>query len=101
MGNAQGVDTWATPYALSINGDFLDNRQCPFNNGSAPHHTVPALALGLSGACSSALITHPSAGNGYGDGRAVSLGEVAWHSIYPMMLSPQCAHPRLTGWLAD
>jgi len=43
----QQTETWCTGYALSIYGDFLQNRQCPFNNG-----------------------------NGYGDGRAISIGEV-------------------------
>jgi hypothetical protein len=41
-----GEETWATPYALSIMGK-RQTSNCPFNNG-----------------------------NGYGDGRAVSVGEV-------------------------
>jgi len=40
-------ESWATPYALSINGAFLQNQQCPFRNG-----------------------------HGYGDGRAISIQEV-------------------------
>ena len=43
----EGVQSWATPYALSIFGDFLNHQQCPFKNG-----------------------------HGYGDGRAISIGEV-------------------------
>lgn len=45
--NSAAVQTWSTPYALSIYGNFRNNEQCPFRNGC-----------------------------GYGDGRAVSLGEV-------------------------
>jgi len=43
---ARGFVSWATPYALSINGREM-TRNCPFGTG-----------------------------NGYGDGRAVSIGEV-------------------------
>eukprot|EP00928_Gymnodinium_smaydae_P045640 TRINITY_DN30395_c0_g2_i1.p1 TRINITY_DN30395_c0_g2~~TRINITY_DN30395_c0_g2_i1.p1 ORF type:complete len:563 (-),score=121.99 TRINITY_DN30395_c0_g2_i1:214-1902(-) len=42
-----GGDAWATPYALSIYGDFQENSNCPFGNGF-----------------------------GYGDGRAISIQEV-------------------------
>jgi len=40
--------SWATPYALSIYGEFQQNGQCPFRNGC-----------------------------GYGDGRAISIHEMA------------------------
>jgi len=43
---APGMESWATPYALSIMGQ-AQYRNCPFGNG-----------------------------NGYGDGRAISVGEV-------------------------
>jgi len=46
MDAIQGFKSWATPYALSIFGQEM-YQNCPFNNG-----------------------------NGYGDGRAVSVGEV-------------------------
>jgi len=42
-----GSEAWATPYALSIYGNFQGNRQCPFQNG-----------------------------HGYGDGRALSIQEM-------------------------
>jgi uncharacterized protein YdiU (UPF0061 family) len=42
-----GSDAWATPYALSIYGEFQRNQQCPFRNGC-----------------------------GYGDGRAISIQEI-------------------------
>ena len=48
-GDCEGVDglgTWATPYALSIMGSRMTSN-CPFGNG-----------------------------NGYGDGRAISIGEM-------------------------
>jgi len=45
-GAVPGMETWATPYALSIMGK-RQTSNCPFNNG-----------------------------NGYGDGRAISVGEV-------------------------
>jgi len=43
----EDTECWSTGYALSIYGDFIKNQQCPFGNG-----------------------------NGYGDGRAISMGEV-------------------------
>ena len=43
---ADGFESWATPYALSIYGQEM-YQNCPFKNG-----------------------------NGYGDGRAITLGEV-------------------------
>jgi uncharacterized protein YdiU (UPF0061 family) len=46
MSQAPGLESWATPYALSIMGK-AQYHNCPFGNG-----------------------------NGYGDGRAISVGEV-------------------------
>ena len=43
----QSCKGWATPYALSIYGQFQNNQQCPFQDGT-----------------------------GYGDGRAISVAEV-------------------------
>jgi len=43
--------SWATPYALSIYGEFQHNGQCPFRNGC-----------------------------GYGDGRAISVQELQTHN---------------------
>merc|ERR1719245_2064548 len=43
----EGSTPWATPYALSIYGEFQENGQCPFRTGC-----------------------------GYGDGRAISVQEM-------------------------
>lgn len=56
---ADGFESWATPYALSIYGQEM-YQNCPFKNG-----------------------------NGYGDGRAITLGEV---------VIPNAADERGTRW---